>query len=41
METIFDAFKAPFSDEAAARTTPMKTAIAYGAAGLLLGIFLK
>lgn len=39
METVKNAFLAPFSDSAAAATTPAKTAAAYGVAGLLIGMF--
>lgn len=39
MEPILNAFKAPFSDTAAADTTPGKIALAYGIAGLLIGAF--
>lgn len=41
METIKNAFMAPFSETAAAATTPAKTAVAYLAAGLVVGILLK
>lgn len=41
METIKNAFAAPFSDTAAAASTPMKTAVAYGALGLLIGVLMK
>lgn len=41
MESIKNAFAAPFSETAAAATTPMKTAIAYSAVGFVLGVFLK
>lgn len=41
METIKNAFFAPFSDDAASKTTPAKTAVAYGVAGLIVGLFLK
>lgn len=39
MEQIKNAFLAPFSEEAEAATTPLKTALAYGATGLILGMF--
>lgn len=41
MNQIKNAFAAPFSSEAAAATTPMKTAIAYLALGFVVGTFLK
>lgn len=41
METIKNAYLAPFSDSAAAATTPAKTAVAYAIAGLAIGLFLK
>lgn len=41
METIKNAFLAPFSSEAAAKTTPFKTALAYAATGLVVGMVLK
>lgn len=41
MESLKNAFKAPFSDEAAAATTPAKTAVAYCVAGFLVGLFMK
>lgn len=41
METITNAFMAPFSEEKAALTTPAKTAVVYTLAGLFLGIMLK
>lgn len=41
METITNALMAPFSDEKAALTTPAKTAVVYGAVGLLIGVLLK
>lgn len=41
METIKNAYFAPFSSSAAANTTPAKTAVAYGLAGLVLGMLLK
>lgn len=41
METIKNAFLAPFSSEAATKTTPLKTAMAYAAAGLIVGLVLK
>lgn len=41
MEEIKNAFKAPFSDAAAAATTPAKTAIAYGLAGWLLAVLTR
>lgn len=37
METIKNAFMAPFSETAAAATTPAKTAVAYLVTGLVLG----
>lgn len=41
METIKNAYMAPFSSTAAAATTPAKTAVAYALTGLVLGLFLK
>lgn len=41
METIKNAFLAPFSDEAAQATTPAKTAVMYGILGLVVGLVLK
>lgn len=41
METIKNAFLAPFSSEAATKTTPLKTGIAYLATGMLVGFLLK
>lgn len=38
MDTITNAFMAPFSSEKAAETTPAKTALVYGVAGLLVGV---
>lgn len=38
MDTITNAFLAPFSSEKAAKTTPAKTALAYGVAGILVGV---
>lgn len=41
METLKNAFMAPFSSESAALTTPAKTAVVYGSIGLLVGVLLK
>lgn len=41
METIKNAFLAPFSTEATQKTTALKIALAYSAAGLLAGFLLK
>lgn len=41
MDQIKNAFLSPFSATAAAATTPMKTALAYLATGLIVGILLK
>lgn len=38
MDAILDAFKAPFSTEAAARTTPAKTAVAYSLTAVVLTV---
>lgn len=38
MNGIMDAFKAPFSSEAAARTTPAKTAVSYALSGFVLAV---
>lgn len=37
MDVILNALKAPFSTEAAALTTPAKTAIVYSLLGLVVG----
>lgn len=41
MDAVKNAFLSPFSSEAAAKTTPLKTGIAYLATGLLVGFLLK
>lgn len=41
METLKNAFLAPFSSEAALKTTPLKTALVYCATGLLVGVLIK
>lgn len=41
METIKNAFFAPFSTDAATKSTPAKTAIAYLVTGLFVGTLLK
>lgn len=39
MDSVKNALMAPFSDSAAAASTPAKTAIAYGLIGLIAGAF--
>lgn len=41
METLKNALLAPFSDEAAGKTTPAKSAVVYACVGLLAGVLLK
>lgn len=40
METLKNAFMAPFSTDAAALTTPAKTAAVYAVAGVMVGLLL-
>lgn len=40
MDTIFDAVKAPFSSESAAKTTTAKVAVVYALIGLAGGLLL-
>lgn len=41
MDTLLDAYKAPFSSEAAAKTTPAKIAVVWGITGLLAAMLLS
>jgi len=41
MDAILNAFKAPFSDAAMAKTTPFKVALAYGLTGFGIAYLLK
>lgn len=41
MDTLKNALMAPFSDTAAAETTPLKTALVYAGIGLVIGVFMN